>query len=136
MKNIVENHFIKVCEQSNSMAEASKLLGLHFSTFKRWAIKLNCYKTNQSGKGIPKPLKDFVNTKKPKNVKNKLWSLGLKDRKCEICGLEDYYHGKPLTLELHHLDGDNSNNQIDNLQILCPNCHSQTHTFRRRKNLR
>jgi 5-methylcytosine-specific restriction endonuclease McrA len=136
MKNIIEKEFREVCEQSKSMAEASKLLGLHFSTFKRWAIKLDCYKTNQSGKGIQKPLKEYVNTKKPHHVKNKLWTLGLKEKKCEVCGLGNQYNGKPLTLELHHIDGNNTNNNFDNLQILCPNCHSQTHTYRRRKHLR
>ena len=52
--------------------------------------------------------------------------------KCEECGIIDW-QGKPLTLELEHIDGDNTNNSRDNLRILCPNCHSQTDTFRNRK---
>jgi len=133
MKHIDREYFKKVCSESKSMADASKSLNMYFTTFKRWAIKLDCYVTNQSGKGIKKPLKHYENTKKPHHVKNKLWDLGLKDKKCEICGLTDKYNGKPLTLELHHIDGNRKNNLLQNLQILCPNCHSQTDTFRRKK---
>ena len=49
--------------------------------------------------------------------------------KCGICNLSDWL-GEPVTLELHHINGDNKNNEISNLIILCPNCHSQTDNFR------
>ena len=51
---------------------------------------------------------------------------------CEECGCGNIYNGKPLSLELEHIDGNSLNNQIENLKILCPNCHSQTSTFRGR----
>ncbi|MBK6622929.1 MAG: HNH endonuclease [Saprospirales bacterium] len=38
--------------------------------------------------------------------------------------------GNPLSLELHHIDGIRSNHHLSNLMLLCPNCHSQTETFR------
>jgi hypothetical protein len=51
---------------------------------------------------------------------------------CESCGLSEWLN-KPITLELDHIDGDRTNNLYSNLQLLCPNCHSQTPTWRRQK---
>jgi 5-methylcytosine-specific restriction endonuclease McrA len=51
------------------------------------------------------------------------------DGKCLWCGICDWREIK-LTLELDHIDGNNKNDERDNLRILCPNCHSQTPTFR------
>ena len=56
-------------------------------------------------------------------LKQKLIREGIKEDKCEICGLT-YWQGVHLPLELHHKDCDHYNNDFDNLQILCPNCHS------------
>jgi hypothetical protein len=52
--------------------------------------------------------------------------------KCEMCN-NTKWNGRPITLELEHIDGNKLNNVIDNLKLLCPNCHSQTPTWRRRK---
>ena len=49
---------------------------------------------------------------------------------CEECNLRDW-RGVQITLELEHVDGDRSNNDSSNLKLLCPNCHSQTPTWRR-----
>ena len=51
---------------------------------------------------------------------------------CESCKLFAWLD-KPITLELEHIDGDNRNNDRLNLKLLCPNCHSQTPTWRNRK---
>lgn len=51
---------------------------------------------------------------------------------CALCGVQDWM-GKPLTLHVDHIDGDNSNNSMDNLRFLCPSCHSQTETFSKKK---
>lgn len=56
-------------------------------------------------------------------LKRKLIEDGIKKCECEIC--QSYmWQGVPLPLELHHKDGNHYNNELDNLQILCPNCHS------------
>lgn len=53
---------------------------------------------------------------------------------CEGCGNSEW-RGKPIMLELEHTDGDNQNNKKENLKLLCPNCHAQTSTWRRKKDL-
>ena len=65
-------------------------------------------------------------------VKLRLLGDGLKAARCELCGI-DAWLGQPLGLELHHLNGDGEDNRLENLQLLCPNCHSQTDTWGGRK---
>ena len=48
---------------------------------------------------------------------------------CEVCGISEH-NGKPLKLECDHIDGDHTNNEIRNLRLICPNCHSQTDTYK------
>jgi hypothetical protein len=48
---------------------------------------------------------------------------------CDICKNSEWL-GKQITLELHHVNGNPENNTRENLQILCPNCHSQTETYK------
>ena len=52
--------------------------------------------------------------------------------KCECCGITEW-NGKPIVLQIHHKDGDNKNNTVENLQLICPNCHSQTNNFSNKK---
>ncbi len=66
-------------------------------------------------------------------LKKRLIKNGLKENKCEICNL-NIWMDKPLSLQLHHSNGNNRDNRIENLIILCPNCHSQTPTFAGKKN--
>jgi hypothetical protein len=48
---------------------------------------------------------------------------------CQICGINDWM-GQPIKLELDHVDGNADNNVEENLRLLCPNCHSQTETYK------
>ena len=57
------------------------------------------------------------------------------NEKCNNCGLEKWL-GEPITLELEHKDGNNQNNERSNLEILCPNCHALTDTWRGRNKFR
>lgn len=67
------------------------------------------------------------------NLKKRLFREGYKDYKCESCGLTEWM-GKPIPLQIHHINGHHYDNRISNLQILCPNCHSLTDNFCRNKN--
>lgn len=64
----------------------------------------------------------------------KKWAERYLPRKCVGCGNEGEWLGKPLTLQLEHKDGDTSNCERSNLELRCPNCHSQTPTFAGRNN--
>lgn len=59
--------------------------------------------------------------------------LSIRERKCENCGLSTWL-GKPINLEIHHIDGNHGNNEFSNLQLLCPNCHSYTDNYRGKAN--
>ena len=140
MKNFIsDEEFISICNNAVSMASACSIIGLQFSTFKRRALKLNCYNTNQSGKGINKKfahryeLEDIIDGKYPQYQSNKLRKRllkdGLKQNQCELCNLSEWLNN-PIKLELHHIDGNTNNNSLENIQLLCPNCHSFTDNYK------
>ena len=123
-----------------TMAQASAKLGLHFNTFKRIAVKLGVYNPNQSGKGIKKdmssitiPLTEILDGKHPSyqtyKLKNRMLKEGILINICSECGISEW-NGKSISLELDHVDGVRTNHKLENLRLLCPNCHSQTDTYR------
>jgi HNH endonuclease len=62
------------------------------------------------------------------NIKLRLIAAGLKDSRCERCGISEW-RDEPLSMSLHHVNGDGLDNRLENLELLCPNCHSQTPNF-------
>lgn len=64
-------------------------------------------------------------------LKRAMKELGIVEQ-CAMCGTEPLWRGHPLPLEVDHIDGDWRNNRIENLRLLCPNCHSTTDTYRGR----
>lgn len=108
-------------------------LGCKQDTLNSYLKKMNIeYAGQQAKKGQVKGTNTYksadyyFDNKQPINshkLKEKLFRDGLKEEKCEICGLSEWY-GVKLPLELHHKNCKHNDNTFENLQILCPNCHS------------
>ena len=138
-EKVTKEQVIKVCAESKSMAKAAAELNIHFNTFKRLAIEYECYIPNQGLKGCCKPidpkisLSEILEGKHPQfqtfKLKNRLLKEGIMKNECCKCGLTSW-QDKPLNMELDHIDGDRTNHKLENLRILCPNCHAQTDTYR------
>ena len=93
-----------------------------------------------TGIGKPRiPLKDILvkgSSYQSFKLKNRLFSIGLKQQNCERCGWAERSLGGYLPLELDHINGDRNDNRLRNLRVLCPNCHSLTPTHRGRKRIK
>lgn len=150
MRNTYTNEeFKKAVEESLSLAEVMRKLGLHvgganYATVNRKIKALGLDTSHFTGQGWnvgnkyrqikhAQPLKEilvkdstYVSTSK---LKLRLLKEGLKEYKCEMCGNTEW-QGQPIPLELHHINGDHSDLRIENLQILCPNCHAFTDNYR------
>ena len=68
-------------------------------------------------------------TLKNRKILEYLIKYRIKEYSCEKCGITKW-NDLPITLEIHHKDGNHDNTKLENLEILCPNCHSQTDNFR------
>ena len=62
------------------------------------------------------------------HIKSRLLNAGILKNKCECCGIEDW-QGRPLKMHIDHINGVKDDHRIENLRMLCPNCHSQTPTY-------
>ncbi len=137
---INDTEFREVVSSSKTMAQASAKLGLHFNTFKRIAVEMGVYSPNPSGKGIKKnmssksiPINEILDGLHPSyqtyKLKNRLIKEKILENICSECGLNEW-NNKPINLELDHINGVRTNHKLENLRLLCPNCHSQTDTYR------
>lgn len=82
----------------------------------------------------PQPLREVLvrgSSMMSSHLRKRLLREGLKEHRCEGCGLTTW-QGQPIPLELDHVNGVNDDNRLENLRLLCPNCHGQTSTYRAR----
>lgn len=156
MRGWTDDEFITAVKTSFSYAEVLRKLGLvaaggNYSTVKRKIAELSLDVSHMTGQlwSKGKELKDskyhrgkslssvlvknsdYVNFSK---LKKRIIASGLKLNRCECCGLT-HWMGKNIPLELHHINGIKTDLRLENLQLLCPNCHSLTENYRG-KNIR
>jgi hypothetical protein len=83
----------------------------------------------------PKPLDEILvegrYARSTSDLRKRLIAEGLKDHRCEQCRLATW-NDRPIPLELDHANGRRDDNRLENLRVLCPNCHAQTNTYRGR----
>lgn len=142
---LTEQEVRTAVENTFSMAEASSKCNVHYATFKKYAVRYNLWNPNPAGKGKSKPkedgkdkyaLSDILSGKYPHysshKLKLRLIKQGLKEDKCEVCEIVQW-NGKLISMHLDHINGNHYDHSIENLRILCPNCHSQTETYAGKK---
>lgn len=130
-------------ETNQSKSFMSKELKCKPETLNSCLVKMGInYSGNMGGKGIKSdkkriPALEYAETHgcRSADLKKKLIEEGYIENVCVECGNEGEWNNKPITLELDHINGDRFDNRLENLRILCPNCHSQTPTFRGRNKI-
>lgn len=114
--------------------------GMNFRTLNKYIKKYKIdishfesyYKNEQKGYVKKAELCDILveNSKFDRGtLKRRLYESELKQRICELCGQNENWHGKKMSLIIDHINGINDDNRIENLQIICPNCNATLNTF-------
>lgn len=136
-------------KNSKSIRQTLSKLGIcehggNYATIKRMIKKYNIDTSHFTGKGWNKgqnfgpkrPISDYLSNTRPitsDRLKKRLLKEDYFDYKCYKCH-RTLWNEKPIPLELEHINGNHDDNSLSNLTLLCPNCHAQTTTYRRRKN--
>ena len=137
-----EEFYINLIKNSNSLIEVCRKANIvpttgNYNTLKKIInnnnINISHFKRICGGNTKKKSTSEYLvkgTSVSSFKLKNRLLEEGIKEYKCENpeCGLSEW-HGKPIPLELHHINGDNTDNRIENLQLLCPNCHTFTDNY-------
>lgn len=133
-----KDQILQWIDENQSKAYMSQQLGCKWETLNRYLKLMGIeYAGNQSGKGQTKKkpkmtLAEYLENSEDiqtNKVRIKILEEGLKPHKCECCGLETWLDN-PIPLEVHHKDGDRTHNELSNYELLCPNCHAFTDSYR------
>lgn len=144
---VSEARFREAVAESETIAQVLRSLGLDptidYEFFHRkrqeYGVDVSHF-TGQawrSGRRSPRPLAELLRNGtevQSSMLKQRLFEEGVKERCCERCGITEW-QGEEAPLELDHVNGDRNDNRLQNLRVLCPNCHALTPTYRSR-NLR
>ena len=120
---------LKWIEEERTKAYIAQELHCKPSTLNNYLEKMGIEYKGQSGTNSPtryKTTEEYLNSGSKissHRLKIKLINDGIKEYKCEECGLTQW-NNQPIPLELHHIDGNHYNNDLNNLQVICPNCHA------------
>lgn len=136
-----DEEFITLIKTSNSYADCLRKLGLvpsggrplHNIKRRIKSLKLNVsFNSKTRRKSCKQDLSEILveNSTYQNNssLKRRIVNEGYLDYYCSICKITSW-NDRPITLQLDHINGINTDNRIDNLRFLCPNCHSQTETY-------
>ena len=127
---------------SRSYTEALRRLGMcasggNWRTLKRyatqiWHIPVDHFDPRAASRDVlarhrraPRPLAEILVERSPFSrvqLKKRLYSAGLKQPRCELCGQGEVWRGRPMALILDHVNGVPDDNRLENLRIVCPNC--------------
>lgn len=139
-----KEQLVEAFDKAKTALGASRELGVNYKTYRRLAQLHGVFQSNQAGKGLPgKPprssvsLDEILKGNHPiYNVYKLKWRLiraGFKKAQCEECGWCGRAPTGHIPIELDHINGNRYDHRIENLRILCPNCHSMTSTYRSRR---
>lgn len=131
----------EIVNSSSSNREVARKLGYNcdsggvMSTIKKMYQEYNIDTSHFKGQGWNKNNYNYdaftTNSYKKNGKTLRDLLIHLRGQKCENCGLTEWLE-QPINLEVHHINGDRTDNRLENLQLLCPNCHSYTPTFARK----